>query len=160
MSEIAEAATATIVLADYAAVDASNKVNLLGAGWTITQIIQTGATAPHAVVVFIDVPAKFYGQMVPVSLMLLDDAGRPVEPPGNPPIRIAQLAKVERPQLPGIYLPDDLPARIQVVMAFPMGIPLERGRKYKWQLEIDSATKPDWETWFCVAGPPPQPVIG
>jgi hypothetical protein len=160
VSEIADAATAFLLLGDHAAVDAAGKVNFLGAGWTITQIVQTGLTAPHSVLVMIDVPSKFYGDSVPVSLSLLDDTRQPVEPPGNPPIRMAQLAKIERPQMQGVALPQDLPARIQILMGFPMGLPLERGRKYTWQLEIDSTTKPDWETWFYVVGPPPQPVIG
>lgn len=84
-----------------------------------------------------------------------------MELPGQPgAIRVAQLAKIERPSLPGTYLPSDVPSRIQMIMNFPNGLPLQPGRMYKWQLEIDSDSRPEWEASFFIIGPPPAPVMG
>jgi hypothetical protein len=161
VSDISDAAKACVILTDYSSQDASGKMNMLGANWGTTVITPTGMTPPQTVVVMIDVPARFYGQSFAFSLALNDEVGAPVELPGQSgALRVAQVVPVERPAVPGAILPDDLPAKLQIAMSFPTGLPLQAGRTYSWQLQIDGNTRPEWSTVFYVLGPRPAPVVG
>ena len=161
MSELSDSAQARVLLGDFASVDPAGKITVIGAGWTVTGVGQLGGTAPNAVMAFIDVPSKFYGDSCSVELALFDDTGTPVNMPGQGAIRAAQIAKIERPSVPGApSLPPDFPSRIQILMNFPVGLPLAAGQRYTWRLQIDGNSRPDWEAYFYVLGPPPSPVIG
>lgn len=164
MSDLSENARVKVLHADYASQDASNKVNLLGANWTITAIQPTGLTPPQSVVVFVDVPPRFHGDNFAVSVTLVDETGDPVSAPGPTgemqALRIAQLARADRPIAPGVNLPSDLPGRFQMILNFANGIPLAPGARYRWRVEIDGNTHPQWEADFYVVAPPPPPVIG
>ena len=49
MRTLGDAARINLLLSDYAAADAANKINVLGLGWQVTRILpETGLTAPHA----------------------------------------------------------------------------------------------------------------
>jgi hypothetical protein len=163
VSELSDTAKAAVILSDHASADASGKINLLGANWQVTGVeATTGLTPSVSVLVLIEVLTKFYGESFAVSLTLLDDTGTPVpQAPGQPgALRGQQLAKAERPSLPGMHLPPGLPCKVQMLLNFPTGLPLQTGRMYKWQLEVDGNTRSDWEAPFFVAGQPPTPVLG
>lgn len=166
MSEIADEARVSVILADYASVDAINKANVIGAGWQIAGIDPTtGMTAPQSLLVMIDLPPRYYNEDFALAITLLDQAGEPVKvpgPTGEPQaMRIAQLAKAEEPVFPGGNVPRGLvPSHVQVLMSFAAGIALAPGQLYTWQVEIDGDAKPTWRLSFFVAGPPPPPVIG
>lgn len=154
-----------MLLADYIGVDAAGKVNAIGAGFVITGLQPTGTTAPQHVAVLVDVPARYAGQEFPLSLELRDaDLDTVVQLPGPAgqldAMRIQQLVKGERPVVPGAYLPDDLPVRIQLTLGFTNGLPLTPGRKYVWRAEIAGQHRKDWSARFYVPGPPPPPVFG
>lgn len=143
MSEISDSARVSIVLTDFANVDASGKLNLIGAGVAITAIDpQTGQTAPLTVVVICSVPSKFVGQHFAVELALYAaDDGQLVLTPGPvpSPLRIGQPVAIQPPQPPpGSYIPPGTvwPAT-QMVVAFQAGLPLASGRAYEWRASID-----------------------
>jgi len=149
------------VLSDFANVDGTGKVNALGVNWSITGLAPTGLTPPQTLVALIDIPAKLAGQPFTVCLTLLDESGAAVVPAGqSDAVRVQQLASVQRPAVPNVILPEELPYKHQVTVNFGNGLPLQPGRMYHWRLEIDGNTRPEWETSFFVAGPPPAPLIG
>ncbi|MDQ3480322.1 MAG: hypothetical protein M3423_03165 [Actinomycetota bacterium] len=154
-----------VLLADYAVADAGGKLNILGAGFTISGIQPTGLIGPQYVAVMIDVPAKFVGQEFPLSLELKDETtGMTVTlpgPTGEPDaLRIQQFVKAEPPHIAGVYLPSSLWSRVQLVMGFPNGLPLQPGGIYHWRAEIEGQHRAGWSAHFHVAGPPPPTVVG
>jgi hypothetical protein len=156
---VGEDARAFLILADYANADAAQKLNLLGGGWQVTALTQSGLTAPQAVVAGIEVPERYAGTEFPVSITLLDETGEQVKvpsPAGNlEALRIAQLAKAERPNIPGVLLHGKVWSRVQVILNFAGGLPLRPGQSYSWQLEIDGHHDPQWRASFYVAAAPP-----
>jgi hypothetical protein len=160
---VGEEARASLILADYANADAVQKLNLLGGGWQVTALTQAGLTPPQALVAAIEVPERYAGTEFPISVSLLDETGGQVKvptPSGNPEaLRIAQLVKAERPNVPGVLLHGKVWSRVQVILNFPGGLPLSAGQSYTWSLEIDGHHNPQWRTAFYVAAPP-QPVMG
>jgi hypothetical protein len=164
VTEISENARVKVLLADFANQDAAGKVNLLGANWLVTAIQPTGMTPPQTLVVLVDVPSRFHGEDFAVSVTLLDEAGQPVNVPGPTGemqrLRVQQLLRAERPVIPGANVPPKVSGRVQVILSFNAGIPLAPGRQYRWRVEIDGNTNPQWEANFYVVGLPPEPVIG
>lgn len=166
MSEVADDACVSLILADYAAADAINKVNVIGAAWQISGVQpETGLTPPQSLVVFIDLPPKHYNEEFALTVALLDDTGNPVQipgPTGEPQaLRISQLAKAEKPTFAQPGIPQNVvPTHVQIVANFPGGLPLAPGRLYSWQVDIDGDAKPAWRVSFFVAGPPPAPILG
>lgn len=162
---IFEEARAFIFIADHVATDSVGKLTALGLGFQITMLQQSGLTASQFVAVIIDVPSKFAGQEFSMSIELRDDdadaAVKLQGPTGQPEaLRIQQLAKVQAPNVQGLYLPASVPARVNAVLAFPNGLPLAAGKSYTWRLEIDGNHRKGWSAQFHVAGPPPAPVFG
>ena len=155
-----------ILIADYAAADSSGKLNVLGAGFTVTAVApNSGLTAPHYIAIMIDVPPKYIGQDFPLSIELRDDAtGQTVTvagATGTPEaLRVQQLVKAGPVHVPGAYLPDTLWSRVQLVMGFPNGLPCKPGGFYHWRVEVEAQSRPGWEAHFHVAGPPPPMVFG
>jgi|ERR1019366_1309538 hypothetical protein len=160
---VGEEARASLILADYANMDAAGKLNLLGGGWQVTALTQTGLTPAQALVASIEVPERYAGTEFPISLTLLDEAGDQVKIPGPSgnmeALRIAQLVKAERPNVPGVLLHGKVWSRVQVILNFSGGLPLRPGQSYSWSLEINSYHHPQWGASFYVAAPP-QPVLG
>lgn len=158
---------AQVLIADYIGIDAASKVNALGAGLQIAPILQTGQTSPLHVVAIIDFPAAMYGQTVPVTIELRDmttDSVVMMPGPAGPSqaLRVQQLVQVARPtvNVPGLFLPDDLPSRAQIALAFPNGLPLVPGRSYLWKLEVDGTRRKGWAARFFVPAPPQPPILG
>jgi hypothetical protein len=160
---VGDEARACLILADYANADAARKLNLLGGGWQVTGLMPTGLTGPQALVAMIEVPPRLAGTEFPVSLTLLDEGGNPVMVPtptgGQDALRIAQMAKAETPNVPGVLLQGKVWSRVQVILNFGNGLPLQPGQAYTWKLEIDGTHNPQWAASFLVAAPP-QPVLG
>src|SRR5262249_2991920 len=153
------------VLADYAVADASQKANILGAGWQITGLAATGMTPGCAVVVFVEIPARYRGEQFAIVIPLMNEAAQPVMLPAIAggelqAIRMQQLATVNPPLLPGVHLPTNMPSRVQYIIQLQNGLPLPPNQLYRWEVEIDGNKRLDWNYWFYVAGPPPGPVIG
>jgi len=158
-------ARVTVLLADYVAVDAGGKLTAVGAAFTLTGLQPDGHTPPMHVAVLVDVPGPLVGQDFSMSVSLRDDeSGAPVlvpGPSGEPePLRIAQVMRAQPPNVPGLQLPPSLPGRVQVVLGFPAGLPLEVGHSYRWSVELDGASRPEWSAPFHVPAPAPGPVFG
>lgn len=164
MGSIAEDSHAIVLIADYAGVDAGNKLNLMGAGYLLSGWM--GAqTAPMHVAVMIDVHGRHAGEQFTFTLELRDrDLNELVSLPGPTgtleAMRISQVATAERPVLPGVSIPNDVPCRVQMQLAFPTGIPLIPGHRYVWRLLIDNAHRKNWAANFYVPEPPSGPVFG
>lgn len=163
MSEIAAAARVNLVLADYASLDGTGKVNALGVGWQATGVDpSTGSTAPQAVVLFIDIPAAHVGEIFAVELGLYDDSDELVQVPGPigdlQPLRIGQPVQLARSMVPGVSKPPW--CHFQLVVHFANGLPLTPGREYTWQASIDGDDSRLWQSSFQVAAAPVGPTIG
>jgi hypothetical protein len=161
---VADDARVALFLADFANADAIAKFNIVGGGWQVTGRLPTGMTSPMVVVALIEVPSSHYGEQLAWGLSLHNEAGDLVSLPGPSgeaqAMRVQQLAKIEKPNIPGVIVPENfLPSRIQLMLSFPGGLLLTPG-PYRWRLEIDGNQLPKWDLAFVVAGPPPQPVIG
>ncbi len=158
-------ARVTLLLADYVAVDASGKLTAVGAAFTLTGLGPDGHTPPMHVAVLVDVPAHLVGQDFAMSVELRDDgSGAPVLVAGQDgepePLRVAQVMRAQPPAVPGLQVPASAPGRVQVVLGFPGGLPLEIGHSYRWSVELDGATRPEWSVVFHVPSPAPGPVFG
>lgn len=167
MSTISDDARVQLFMADYAAIDASNKINALGVGFQITVVQPSGHTAPQTVVVLLEVPTKHVGEDCTFELKLLDSAGDVVGAPGPTgdlmPLRFGQSITLEQPAftLPGLRFPREaVRTRNQLVANFQMGLPLAVGQSYEWRVFIDTVSKPDWAISFYVPGPAGSLVVG
>lgn len=156
-----------VLIADYIGVEATGKINALGAGFGLAGLAPTGLTAPQYVIALVDVPAKYNGQQFALALELRDETtGQPVMLPTAPdgllqPLRLQQAVTVQLVQAPGLYLPvDSVKARVQMPLGFGDGLPLTPGHAYAWKVEIDGQSQKGWKAYFYVPGPPPPPVFG
>jgi hypothetical protein len=160
---VGEEARACIILADYANSDAAQKLNLLGGGWQVTRLTQSGLTGPQALVAMIEVPPNYAGTEFAISLTLHDEANEQVKvstPAGSfEALRVAQVVKAEVPNVPGVLLHGKVWSRVQVILNFANGLPLRAGQAYTWKLEIEGNHNEQWRAGFMVAGVP-QPVVG
>lgn len=123
---------ATVVLADFAEADASGKVHILGAGWSVTG----PDPSPQAIVVFLTVPASQAGSPVAVALRLLDPSRNVVVIPGMSgpqPLEISGqvIAKIPTEDWDTTR---DLGASFVVNIA-PLS--LATGSVYSWVCEVD-----------------------
>ncbi len=164
MGSIAQDAHAVLLLADYIGMDNGGKFNLMGAGFGIAGW-QAGQTAPMYLAVMIDVPGRHASEKFTWSVELRDvEADQLVVLPGPTgqaePVRFAQAVVAERPTSPELVLPPDLPGRVQMQFAFPNGMPLSPGRRYRWRLAIDNTFRKNWVANFYVPEPPAPPVYG
>lgn len=159
-------AHAVVLIADFIGADAAGKLNAIGAGFAISGIGPDGQTPPQHVAVMVDVPSKYAGDEYALLLELRNETtGAVVQVPSATgqleALRMQQVVRVERPALgPAIYLPNDMTCRSQVTIGFPMGLPLEPGNSYAWQLRIDGQHRPGWIARFHVVGPRPGLVFG
>lgn len=158
-------AQVTVLLADYVAVDAAGKLTAVGAGFSLTPLQPDGHTPPMHIAVLVDVPPKHVGQDFSLSLSLRDaESGDPVLVPGpsgeHEPLQIAQVMRAQPPNAPGMHLPSTLPGRVQIVLGFIQGLPLQAGRTYRFAVELDGRSRPEWSASFHVPGAPPGPVFG
>lgn len=166
MSSVSDAARVQILHADYAAADASDKINALGIGFQICLAQSTGLTSPQAVVVIIDVPPDQIGEDFALELSLVDDTAQVVTaggPDGQRPIRFGQSVTVSAPalQVPGKRIPRGaLWPRHQMIVNLQSGVPVDPGRSYEWRVAIDSFSADHWAARFYVPGPAGDLVVG
>jgi hypothetical protein len=167
VSGIFDAASASVLVADYAGVDGGGKINAIGLGVQLTQLLPlTNTTGAMFVVAFIDIPRKFSGQKAVIGLELrnLTDGNSIVKVQGPTGqlegLQVVQEIEVSQPQSPGLHLPDDAYARVQLSMGFPTGLPLEPLKTYAWKLNIDGQSRQSWRAIFSLVGQPPGPVFG
>lgn len=122
---------AVLLLADYAQVDPSGKVHIMGAGWSVTG----SPTAAQAVVGLIKIPWDRTNTPMDMRLHLVDADGQEVVlpgPPGSPDTTLEMRSTLEVGRPPGI------PAGTPIESSFAINVgplPLVPGR-YTWQLEI------------------------
>ncbi len=154
-----------MLLADYAASDAANKLNVIGGGVAVVGFVPAlNQTAAFSVVVTVSVPPSHYNSECSMELVLEDPTGTPVSlpgPTGEPQIiRVGQVVKFEEPKTqPGIPR-GSLRSRNQWVLGFATGLPLALGQKYVWRVKIDHETRDEWTEEFFVPGPTPGLVLG
>jgi hypothetical protein len=162
---VSDSARVTVLIADYVAVDGSGKLTAVGAGFMLTGLQPDGQTPPVHIAVLVEVPNNQVGQDFALGIGLFDDTnGQAVlvpGPNGEPEaLRLAQVVQAQVPALQGMLVPQSVPGRVQLVLAFPQGLPLEVGHSYRWAVEIDGQSKPEWSAWFHVPAPAPGPVFG
>jgi hypothetical protein len=155
----------TVLLADYITVDAGGKLTAVGAAFTLTGLQPDGHTPPQHVAVLVDVPGPLVGHDFSLGISLRDEVtGDAVLVPGASgelePLRIAQVMRAQSPVVPGMVVPADVPGRVQVVLGFPQGVQLQQGHTYRWGVELDGQTRPEWAAIFHVPAPAPGPVFG
>lgn len=153
-------ASVTLFIADFANVDGGGKVNALGAGFEVVGVQPNSFSAPMSLVLWIDVPSRHVGEQFTFSIELRDEeSDQIVRVPGptgrSEPLRIQQVARVNPPNVPGVFLPQGFPSRTNFLMAFPNGVQVTPGHSYRWVAQIDGQGRPGWNTRFHVAGPPP-----
>lgn len=163
MSPIFEGSRAHILIADYVSIDESGKMYVVGGGvQVIGYVPQSGTTAGFAIAWEIQAPPDAYGQEFSQELTLRTRSGEVVEipgPAGPQKMRIANVARIERPRLPGV--PEDaVPPVVRGVVYFANGLPLPPGEPYYWEVGIDGESKDDWKTYMYVNGVPRPPVFG
>jgi hypothetical protein len=160
---IAEDIRASVFIADYAAPDPTGKLNAIGLHWQVTALQVTGMTPAHAVVAALEAPPVHSSEEVAVSLTLQDESGQAAKIMGPTgavqDLRVQQVAKFEKPNVPGVPLHDKVWSRANVILTFVNGLPLQPNHAYTWVLEVDGNTRPDWRAAFYV-GAPPSPVFG
>ncbi len=164
---MAEQIRVALLVADFAAGDASGKANVIGAGSPVVSVEpHHGQTTPQSVLALLDVPPTLYEEEFVVTLALHDGLGELVQVSapsgGTHALRVANVVKAPVPTFAsGIYVPSRMVwGHTQVVLNFPTGLPLERGQLYTWRLSIDSTSDPRWAASFYVPGAEPGPVIG
>lgn len=166
MSETAQSASLMALIADFALVDPTGKLNILGANVDILgfDAVQ-GSTARFTLVCTIALPAQACPADLSVEIALLDAAGDIAElpgPAGPQKMRIGHVATIEKPVPPpgtGVSR-ETLRGRANVLMDFPGGLPLTAGASYRWRLQIDADESAQFFAPFAVAGPPTGVVIG
>ncbi len=106
MSAVAESARVALILADFAAADAINKLNIIGAGWQLAPTLpMTGATAPQTVVVVVEVPPAHYNDDFALSIALVDEAGAVVRVPQPTTWRVSPASRRARSPSGGTIVP-------------------------------------------------------
>ena len=163
VSTVSDAATVRLLIGDFVAVDAmSSKLSVVGGGVTVLGLAPGGNTAPFGVYVSITVPPAQYGESSHVELVLEEAGGAPAEVPAPPdgtpkPLRMGQDVSFQEPNLPvSDSIKTFLPARAQLAIGFPIGLPLEPKRGYRWRIVIDGDTRDDWTESFIVVVAPAE----
>lgn len=154
---------ATLLLADYANVDAVGKLNLVGGGVSIVGFeFQQGTSSPFTLYVRIVSPMPLDDRPA-VEIVLVDASGDPVQIPGPAgelqTMRIGQNIQLAAPQLPGVDIPPGaVPSSAGFVIGFPNGLPLAPGHSYTWRVQVDHDVIASES--FYIPLPAPGPVIG
>lgn len=136
---------AHVLLADFAQVDPSGKVGVLGLGWSITAT----PTPPHAVIVLLKVGWTETNKPHQLQLSLLTADGQHAvsapTPFGEQPLKVEGTFEVGRPA----GLPEGSEVEHNFAINIGAGIPLTSSR-YEWRLTIDGVEKEDWTAPFFV----------
>lgn len=122
---------ATLVLCDFAEIDSTGKVHILGAGWSVTG----PAPAPQGIVAFLKVPAERAQSPIQATLRLLDQERHLVEVPGIGGTQVLEISGQIEMQMPETW---DHALDLSASFAVNVGpLPLTRGMTYSWTIEID-----------------------
>lgn len=155
------------ILADYAAVDATGKLNVIGGGVSFVGSAGQGQpTAPFTVAVTALVPAKYVNQTYVLTVELHDvTIGKTVMIPTDggqqQALRAQQAVTVSPVHVPpGMAVPADAMQGTTIVMQFSNGLPLTPSHSYEWKVQIDGQHREGWWHRFHVLGPAPGPVFG
>jgi hypothetical protein len=165
VSQVSDAAAVHILMADYAAVDSTGKLNVIGGGVTVVGSPPAGpGRIPLSLIVWVVVPPQHYGANSTVEVTLEDDSGEIVTWPsgssGEPELaRIVQQVRFPEPNLPrgSDAVRGFLPARLQFVVGFPGGLALAKDRGYRWRVTVDDQSREDWTEHFVVVAGRPTP---
>jgi len=148
-----------IMLADYASLDASNKLNMIGGDVAFVGLLDNGLSTPFAVVVSVTVPGTYVNSSYALTAELYDiTVGAAVAvpgPDGEPQaLRAQQMVSVPPLQLPaGLAVPIDALHTHTMVMTFG-GIPLPAGHSFELRAQIDGQSQ-DWYRRFHVLSSAP-----
>lgn len=165
MSEVAAAARLTLVVADFAASDATGKINVVGGnvGYLGFDPMQ-GVTTRFTVWAHIALPHRLLPADLSIELALLDDTGAVFEipgPMGAQAVRMAQPVTIDKSPAQVIpALREHIGSSHQMVVDFGSGLPLQPNGAYVWRLQIDGDDQHELRYPFGVGGPMPGPVIG
>jgi hypothetical protein len=167
VSEIAQAATVSILVADFASNDAIGKGNIVGAGVAgLGFDPQQGLTSRFTLWISVHIPTSLCPAEFPLETALVDVNGQLVNLPGpfgsdGQPLRVAQLLQAEKPNMTfNAAQRDHLGSRMVVAIDFGSGLPLAPGGLYTWRIRLDGDDTRTWEYPIAVAGPPTAPIIG
>lgn len=164
MSLIQEA-TVQVFLADYAGVDGSMKLNIIGAGVIVLGQQPGGLTAPFSVAVRVTLPGSYAGIRFALGLSLWNArTNTEVQVPGptgrSEALRIQQVLSLESISVPGIGVVPEMPVNFQQSVNLGGGLPLAAGEQYFWRADLDGQRKPGWRADFYVIAGPVAPVLG
>ena len=138
-----------MLLADYAQA-AEGKLNVIGAGWTLTG----PQPVPHAIGLIFEVPWDQANDQIHFRLELVDQDGEPFmlpTPEGPQPLHTEGQFEVGRPA--GIKRGTPL----NFTIALNIGAqPLAPGERYEWRLTVNGETHEDWRAAFSVRPAGPQ----
>ncbi|MGO9157011.1 hypothetical protein [Mycobacterium sp.] len=169
MSDASESARVRITIADYVVIDQQGKATIVGAGVTIAGVnLQSGMTAPFAVLVSASFAPQFVGEDPAVELSLETEDHQLVQMPGlldstgQPQyLRVATSEKLLPTVLPGANIPADIiRPKAQILLNFQNGLPLAPGHAYVWRVKIDGDTRPEWTEMLYVPTASAGPVLG
>ena len=129
------------MLADHAQA-AEGKLNIIGAGWSVSG---PGPT-PFAIAILFEVPWDRANEEHHFKLELVDSDGQEVivpTPDGEGPLVIDGQFEVGRP--PGV--------KRGTPLSFPLALnlgpqPLAPGGRYEWRLTVDEESHEDWRLAF------------
>lgn len=136
----------TIILCDYAEA-IGGKLYIMGGGWTVCP----PGFRNMAIALRILVPWDETNSRHKLGLFLQDEAGSTVEL-GEPPRPVEQVGDFEVGRPPGV--PQGTEIDFSAVFNF-FGLPLEPGKGYRWQLEIDGEPA-DWVSFRSSPGQPSE----
>lgn len=164
MSALTSGAAGQLIIADYVNIDSAGKVNIIGGGIHMIGFDpENGVTAPFAL--FASVSAKLIAgedNAAAVEIVLVDSDGQAVDlpgPAGPQKMRIAQNVEFGHVLQPGMpSLPAGFPARHNMAMNFPNGLPLALGKSYEWVIQMDHELIA--KVSFFVPGIRDAPVVG
>lgn len=151
MSEASESARVAILVADYLTQGLGGKLTIVGAGITIVNCDpNTGQSAPLSVVATVTFDPKFVGAAPEVQFTLETEDGVVFEVPrpGADPLPL-RLAADNNPlgltTLDGFHIPPDaVRPKLQMLMQFQTGLPLQPGQRYVWRITVDGETRDEW----------------
>lgn len=162
MSELAEVAETDLLMCDFANTDAVGKLNVVGGGIRILGFDPVqGVTARFTVVARVALPGNLTPVDVPLELALHDGLGELIKfgAPEPQPIRLAQLAKFERPNVIGQpALPAGVPSQNFMILNIE-GLPVQPGQVYAWSLRVDADDQHVRTYRFMVAAPGGPTVV-
>jgi hypothetical protein len=149
----------TLVLADMGQNDSTGKLNILGAGWSVTAVGPTGVTPDSALAIFLEAPWDRCNQPLEVVLDLVSDDEEPVNismGETRTPVRLAHTLVA----VPAPGAPNGSPGFVSFLLNLRGGLPLAPGNWYKWRATVDKEHEDLWEARFYVQRQPTVPTFG